>query len=255
MSLAALKRKTGAKYGNHTNASGFSLNGNTRYPSYIGKGSALSRSGTLQGNVCCAYETNSPEGFNTVKNYRSVYKHGRLTRWYKEDFTQQEWDAALTEAGLKLADYPYPRSGVLQKIKNNWVQSSEHGDGSSNIYTHNKKQATLRSEIECNQNDINKGNPQEKTQCATGGIATDTGTIKHKCVPITKDIGIGKDSATSLERIKHRRGALNPTGYAKPFPYNTSTPGFRACKETEAQAIDALKNGYFAGETIDRCNL
>jgi hypothetical protein len=254
MSLSALKRKTEAKYGNHSNTNGFSLNGTSRYPSYIGRGSARSVSGVKPSNICCAYNTNEPDGFKTVKNYNTINKHGRLTRWYKEDYTQKEWNDALNEAGLSVADYPYPTPGTLQKIQNNWVQQSNHGDGSSHIYTYNKKQTSLKQEFECNQRDINNDAPLQKGQCNSSRIFLETGTIRHQCVPITKDIAIGKDASTSLSRITYQRGALNPTGYSKPFPYNTNTPGYRACKENENQVIDAVKNGYFSGQTNNNCD-
>lgn len=247
MSLAALKRKSNAKYGNHTQKNGFSLNGTSRYPSYIGKGSRTTPSISLQGNTCCAYETNAPNGFKSVKNYNSINKHGRLTKWYKEDYTQEEWTQALAQAGLSINDYPYPKPGVIQKIKNNWVQKSEHADGSSHVYTHNKKNEILKQEFQCGQN----VNGNERDQCNTSGILTETGIIRHKCVPITKNLNIGNDSTGSLERAKYRRGGLNPTGYARPFPYNTTTPGYRVCKQTENQAIDALKNGYFKNNNIN----
>lgn len=260
MSLVALKRKTGARYGNHTNQNGFSLNGTTRYPSYIGKSSRIVRSSVNQGNICCAYKTNSPDGFKSVKNYNTIHKHGRLTRWYKEDYTIQEWTTALGEAGLSINDYPYPRSGELQKIKNIWVQQSVYGDGSSQVHIHHKKHDTLKKEHDCNKS--HEINPifDEKEQCVKGangvnGVIIENGIIKHRCIPITKDIGIGKSSDNAMERLKHRRALLNPLGYEKPFPYIQSTPSFRACKENEEQAIDALKNGYFEGANRTTCKL
>lgn len=255
MSLATLKRKTNSNYNNHTNRNGFSLNGVNRYPSYIGKSSVVSKSSGKMGNVCCAYETNSPYGFNTVKNYNAINKHGRLTRWYKEDYTQQEWINAVNEAGLNINDYPYPKKGLIQKIKNNWVQSDIHGNGNSHIYTHNKKQTTLEKEFECNETNRIKNIVETKTQCSSGGILIENGIIKHQCIPITKDIGIGKSSSNALERIKHRRSILNPRGYEKPFPYTTSTPGFRGCKIIDNQAIDALKGGYFKGGNEKKCDI
>jgi hypothetical protein len=253
MSLVALKRKTNAKYGNHSNKNGFSINGNTRYPGYIGKNSYLHRSGVNQGNICCAYETNSPEGFKTVKNYNAINKHGNLTRWYKRDYTQAEWNAKLNEAGLSINDYPYPRPGTLQVIKNNWVQTDLHSKNSAHIYTHNKKQTSLQNEYECNKNNEINNFIQEKTQCANNSIQTENGVIKNKCIDISKDIGIGKSSDTSIERAKHRRALLNPRGYEKPFPYDSAKPSYRACHTQEKQVFDAIKGGYYTGAIVNKC--
>jgi len=245
MSLSALKRKTYAKYGNHSNTTGFSLNGNTRYPGYIGKQSNFSTSGPKQNNTCCSYFTNSPDSFQSVKNYNAIHKHGRLTKWYKRDYTRDEWKQALDESGLTLDEYPYPLPGTVQIIKNNWVQKNEHGESSSHIYTHNKKHKALNKELECIELDNKQNIFDDYKECTTGTILTDNKIIRHKCYPITKDIKIGNDSVTALNRAKHRRGLLNPHGYQKPFPYQVSASGFRSCQINHPQAIDALKNGYY----------
>lgn len=253
MSLVALKRKTQARYGRHS-SNGFSINGTSRYPSYIGKGSLQPRSsasGASTGDTCCAYETNKPDGFNTVKNYNAVNKHGRLTKWYKEDYTIEEWNEALSRAGLNINDYPYPQKGKLQKVHNNWVQSNDRGDGTSHMYTHIKRQEILENELKCSF--VDPELTTKETNCVSKGIMTETGIIKHQCTPIVKTTGSINDSSNAIERAKHRRGLLNPQGYDKPFPYNTTSPTFRSCKSSETQSIDALVNGYFNDEKNKTC--
>jgi len=231
MSLSVLKRKTSAKYGNHTNKSGFSINGNTSQQSYIGK--------PKNNESSCFCNTMMPINFKSVKNYNAYNKHGNITRWYKRDYTQGEWDAALLESGLTITDYPYPPSGKVQFIKNNWVQRNEH-DTSSHIYTHSKKQRVLNRELECKSNaDLTVSNNTNSF------FLTTTGVIRPRCAPIDKDIGLDKGSETSLERIKYKRALHKPRGYEKPFPYTTTSPTFRACTKPQKQAIDALKSGYY----------
>lgn len=243
MSLVALKRKTETRY-NQTHSlqsrDGFSLNGTTRYPSYIGKSYKVSHKTRTN---CCDGTTNTTN-YPSVKNTISVLKDRKA--WTMENYTEAEWNAAIIQAGLSLNDYPYPSNHAIKKVKNNWVQSNET-DGTTNAYIHSKGQKVLQNEKECAI--INPINDTPIKTCNAPITLLENKVLRHKdhCPPVAKDIGFNhnKSSITALDNAKRNRGLLNPYGYEKHFPSSKSIPSFRNCHVNYTDALDAVVNGYF----------
>lgn len=252
MSLVTLKRKTEAKYNaSHSQGSrdGFSLNGTTRYPSYVGKSYKVSHK--TRTNCCDGSVTTT--NYPSVKNTSSVLNIRK--RWVMTDYTETEWNTAITQAGLDLNNYPYPSNHAIKKVKNNWVQANET-DGTATSYIHSKGQKVIQNVEECQTNLI----PHVRI-CNTPITLTDTGIIQYKCPPITKDIGYNHDksSITALDSVKHKRGLLHPYGYEKHFPSSKSIPSYRACHVNYDDVLDAVVNGYFnengANPAIKPCSV
>jgi len=259
MSIATLKRKTNSTYkvnsGKATtnpfvinmrgagdissniltdSGAGFSLNGQYRNRSYIGKTYAFSNRPGQAGNYCCA--DNSHTIKPSVKSSRAVMNNSKL--WFKRPFTSAE-----------LSGNPLPTHGKLQFIYNNWVQTGINGGilgSSTNIAnTYNYVYERRNRVALCNTD----RNTAYATRISTAATCTDSNNRQRRQVfPYTKFNKVIPPSSKYMLLYKTRR-AGNLDGYNKPFPFTSPLDG---CVPIYKQANDpiVLSTYYQAGNAV-----
>lgn len=257
MSLATFKKKTNATYKNHTvnnqkqlvlyskgtccdntqnvftgPTSAFTLNGNVRNRSYIGKSYRMSNTPGNGSHYCCAdtSHTVKPVGFTS----REIMRRKKM--WTKRSFTRNE----IPE------QHPMPSHGQLQHIYNNWVMTKErnggsmsntnnNASGSQGMYLDNKASEAIICAL--------KSNNTGSKYCTTGSKE-----CSAQSKPYTKNISKGNPYSSGMYTRINRVQKANKTGfgYNKPFPMQFTMSSHDTCAVRYLQANDSkLLNTYY----------
>ena len=241
MSIATLKRKTQSTYkvnsGKNANnlfvinmrgagdissniltgsGAGFSLNGQHRNRSYIGKGYSFSNRPGQGGNYCCADTSHTVQP--SVKSSRAVMNNEKL--WKKRPFTSAE-----------MGGNPMATHGKLQHIYNNWVQTGINGGvlGSSTNIANSYDNFYERKNqvVNCN---TDRGS-------ANNAIIRSCQGSCNRVLPYTKTNKMIIPSSKYTVLYKVRRASNDSVGYSKPFPFTSPLDG---CKPIYKQANDPI---------------
>ena len=266
MTIATFKKKTMAKYNNHTvnnnqkivlfsrgagdnkqnvftgPTSAFTLNGKVRSRSYIGKTYQMSNRPGKASNYCCADSSQTVKP--TVFTAKEVMRGKKL--WKKRTFTRSEIPA----------EYEMPSQGQLQHICNNWVMVKENNggsmsntantdSGSQGMYVDHK----ASKEILCSL----KSNITSSRKCSTNSSCPNS-RIGGKLLPLantmpfTKNISKGNPYSSGMyTRINSSlKSNKSHVGYNKPFPFRNQISSYETCGVNYLQANDnSLLSTYY----------
>jgi hypothetical protein len=261
MSLATFKKKTNATYKNHTvnnqkqlvlysrdacncaenvitgPTAAFTLNGNVRNRSYIGKSYRMSNTPGNGSHYCCGDTSHSvkPSGFTS----REVMRGKKV--WTKRPFTRSEIPS----------QYSMPSRGQLQHIHNNWVMTKGRNGGSMSN-TNNSASGSQGMYLD------NKAS--EAIRCALKSDMTGTkkcsGTTCSKPITYTKNISKGNPYSsgmyTRINRVKMADKMV--VGYNKPFPMHFTMSSHDTCAVRYLQANDSklLSTYYKDGNALPK---
>ena len=254
MSIATLKRKTQATYkvnsgkdGNNLfvinmrgagdvssniltgSGAGFSLNGQHRNRSYIGKSYSFSNRPGKTGKYCCADTSHTVKP--SVKSSRVVMNNEKL--WKKRPFTIAEMNG-----------HPLPTHNKLQHIYNNWVQTGINGGvlGSSTNISNSYDHFYERKNQVANCN-TDRGSAINATRYLC--YDTQSGACR-RVFPYTKTNQMIIPSSKYTVLYKARRAGNGSIGYSKPFPFTSPLDG---CTPIYTQANNPIVlNTYYRDE-------
>ena len=201
---------------------GFSLNGQHRNRSYIGKSYAVSNRPGQAGHYCCADTSHTIKP--SVTSSKAVMNNNKL--WTKRPFTTAELGGNIP-----------PTHNRLQYIYNNWVQTGINGGvlgSSSNIansydhfYERKNQVANCKTDFATSNDNIYTANC-DNSAC-------------RRVLPYTKSNNMIIPSSKYNVLYKARRAGNGVTGYSKPFPFTSPLPG---CKPIYKQANEVLTTYY-----------
>ena len=268
MTIATFKKKTMAKYNNHTTnnnkpivlfsrkagdskenvftnpSSSFSINGNVRSRSYIGKSYKMSNSPGNGSSYCCGDNSHSVKP--SVFSSREVMNGKKL--WKKRPFTRDEIPA----------EYEMPKHNQLQYVCNNWVMTKQRNggslsntdnlSGSQGFYVENKGSDSIRCALKSN---ISKA-CSTKSTCPPTRIGGKLLPLS-KTLPHTKELAKGNPYSSSMYTRINKVGRFNKVnyGYSKPFPMFFPMSSYETCGVNYLQANDPqLLSTYYKDGNI-----
>lgn len=277
MTIATFKKKTMAKYNNHTTnnnqrivlfsrgagdnkqnvftgpTSAFTLNGKVRSRSYIGKTYQMSNRPGKASSYCCADSSHTVKP--SVFTSREVMRGRKL--WKKRAFTRSE---------IPL-EYEMPANGQLQYICNNWVMTKENNggsmsntantdSGSQGMYVEHKASRIMSCALKSNMTGAR--NCSTNSSCPNSRIGGKLLPLANT-MPYTKNISKGNPYSSGMYTKLNASLKTSKThvGYNKPFPFRNQISSHETCGVTYLQANNPdLLNTYYKkqNDVPPRCN-